>query len=37
MGGAVFTLLLPEVKGRDADVIDAEEMRLKRGRKGYKS
>ena len=24
--GAVFTLLLPEVKGRDPDVVDREEM-----------
>ena len=27
LAGSVFTLLLPEVKGRDADAIDAEEMR----------
>lgn len=28
--GALLTLLLPEVKGRDADVIDAEEIRAAR-------
>lgn len=27
LAGACFTLLLPEVKGRDPDVVDREEMR----------
>ncbi|PPQ64102.1 hypothetical protein CVT24_008919 [Panaeolus cyanescens] len=31
--GALFTLLLPEVKGRDPDVLYAEEIRLKRAKK----
>ncbi|TFL02662.1 major facilitator superfamily domain-containing protein [Pterulicium gracile] len=30
IAGAGFTLMLPEVKGRDADIIDAEEMRQTR-------
>ncbi|KAF5310044.1 hypothetical protein D9619_010128 [Psilocybe cf. subviscida] len=33
--GAVLTLLLPEVKGRDADLVLAEELREKRERHGY--
>lgn len=32
IAGAGFTLLLPEVKGRDADLIDEEEMREARER-----
>ncbi len=28
IAGALFTLLLPEVKGRDPDEIDREEMRV---------
>ena len=31
--GAVFTLLLPEVKGRDPDQIFAEEIKAKRERR----
>ncbi|KAG6899277.1 hypothetical protein C0993_011708 [Termitomyces sp. T159_Od127] len=30
VAGAAFTLLLPEVKGRDPDLVDAEEMRIAR-------
>ncbi|PPQ74721.1 hypothetical protein CVT24_003917 [Panaeolus cyanescens] len=33
MLGALFTLLLPEVKGRDPDVIYAEEIRVEREKK----
>ena len=29
VAGAFFTLLLPEVKGRDPDLIDAEELKEK--------
>lgn len=34
IAGAVFTLLLPEVKGRDPDLILAEEIREKRRKMG---
>jgi PHS family inorganic phosphate transporter-like MFS transporter len=34
IAGAALTLLLPEVKGRDADVVLAEELREKRERRG---
>ncbi|EJD07166.1 phosphate transporter [Fomitiporia mediterranea MF3/22] len=33
IAGAFFTLLLPEVKGRDADVVEAEELRAAREQK----
>lgn len=32
MAGAVATLLLPEVKGRDPDLVDSEEIREARAR-----
>jgi hypothetical protein len=34
MVGAVVSLLLPEVKGRDADVIFAEQIRERRRKQG---